>query len=111
MNLDIADGYVNALREANKTLQLTDDLALSSIMRFSDVFKIQKVQDDEEVIWNAVKQICIGALDKFIDMRKVEGEKMFDDILSRLDFIEEKSCENEKLSPQITENYSYRLYA
>ena len=91
VNLDIADGYVNALREANKTLQLTDDLALSSIMRFSDVFKIQKVQDDEEVIWNAVKKICIGALDKFIDMRKVEGEKMFDDILSRLDFIEEKT--------------------
>lgn len=111
VNLDIAEGYVNALREANKTLQLTDDLALSSIMRFSDVFKIQKVQDDEEVIWNAVKQICIGALDKFIEMRKVEGEKMFDDISSRLDFIEEKTCEIEKLSPQITENYSNRLYA
>lgn len=111
VNLDIAGGYVDALRKANETLELTDDLALSSIMRLPDVFKIEKVQDDEEVIWNAVKQICSGALDKFIDMREVEGVKMYDDISSRLDFIEEKTCEIEKLSPQITANYESRLYS
>lgn len=111
VNLDIAGGYVDALRKANETLELTDDLALSSIMRLPDVFKIEKVQDDEEVIWNAVKQICSVALDKFIDMREVEGVKMYDDISSRLDFIEEKTCEIEKLSPQITANYESRLYS
>lgn len=111
VNLDIAGGYVDALRKANESLKLTDDLALSSIMRLPDVFMIQKVQDDEEIIWNAVKQICDSAVDKFIEMRKVEGAKMFDDISSRLDFIEEKTCEIEKISPQITSNYENRLYS
>lgn len=111
VNLDIAGGYVDALKKANESLKLTDDLALSSIMRLPDIFKIQKVQDDEEVIWNSVKQICDVAVDKFIEMRKVEGVKMFDDISSRLDFIEEKTCEIEKISPQITLNYQNRLYS
>lgn len=110
VNQDIARGYVNALRKVNETLGLTDDISLSDVMRFSDAFKIQKVQDDEEVIWNAVKQICGKALEKFIKMRETEGQKMYDDISSRLDFIEKKTNEIEKIMPQISKNYKNRLY-
>lgn len=111
VNQEIAAGYVNALRNANIKLGLNDDLSLSDITRFPDVFKIQKVQDDEEVVWNAVKQVCFEALNKFIDMRVTEGQKMYEDISSRLDFIEEKTNEIEKISPLISENYKNRLYS
>ena len=111
VNQEIASGYVNALRNANIKLGLNDDLSLSDITRFPDVFKIQKVQDDEEVVWNAVKQICFEALNKFIDMRVTEGQKMYEDISSRLDFIEGKTNEIEKISPLISENYKNRLYS
>ena len=111
VNQEIAAGYVNALRNANIKLGLNDDLSLSDITRFPDVFKIQKVQDDEEVVWNAVKQVCFEALNKFIDMRVTEGQKMYEDISSRLDFIEGKTNEIEKISPLISENYKNRLYS
>ncbi len=111
VNLDLARGYVNALRNANEALELNDDLSLTSLMRFPDVFKIQLVQDDEEIIWNAVKQICSTALDKFIDMRETEGQKMYDDISSRLEFIENKTNEIKSIMPQINENYKNRLYS
>ena len=111
VNQEIAAGYVNALRNANIKLGLNDDLSLSDITRFPDVFKIQKVQDDEEVVWNAVKQVCFEALNKFIDMRITEGQKMYEDISSRLDFIEEKTNEIEKISPLISESYKNRLYS
>lgn len=111
VNQEIAAGYVNALRNANIKLGLNDDLSLSDITRFPDVFKIQKVQDDEEVVWNAVKQICFEALNRFINMRETEGQKMYEDISSRLDFIEEKTNEIEKISPLISENYKNRLYS
>ncbi len=111
VNQEIASGYVNALRNANIKLGLNDDLSLSDITRFPDVFKIQKVQDDEEVVWNAVKQICFEALNRFINMRETEGQKMYEDISSRLDFIEEKTNEIEKISPLISENYKNRLYS
>ena len=111
VNQEIAAGYVNALRNANIKLGLNDDLSLSDITRFPDVFKIQKVQDDEEVVWNAVKQICFEALNRFINMRETEGQKMYEDISSRLDFIEEKTNEIEKISPLISESYKNRLYS
>lgn len=111
VNLDLARGYVNALKNANEALELNDDLSLTSLMRFPDVFKIQLVQDDEEIIWNAVNQICSTALDKFIDMRETEGQKMYDDISSRLEFIENKTNEIESIMPQINENYKNRLYS
>ena len=111
VNLDIAQGYVKALRQANESLELNDDLTLSNVMRFPDVFKIQKVLDDEEVVWNAVSQICSKALEKFIDMRKIEGGKMYDDISSRLNFIEKKTNEIESVLPSISENYRDRLYS
>lgn len=111
VNQEIAAGYVNALRNANIKLGLNDDLSLSDITRFPDVFKIQKVQDDEEVVWNAVKQVCFEALNKFIDMRVTEGQKMYEDISSRLDFIEGKTNEIEKISPLISESYKNRLYS
>ena len=111
VNQEIASGYVNALRNANIKLGLNDDLSLSDITRFPDVFKIQKVQDDEEIVWNAVKQVCLEALNKFIDMRETEGTKMYEDISSRLDFIEKKTNEIEKISPLISENYKNRLYS
>lgn len=111
VNLDMAQGYVKALRQANELLELNDDLSLSNITRFPDVFKIQKVQDDEEVVWNAVSQICSKALDKFVDMREIEGEKMYDDISSRLNFIEEKTNEIESIMPSIIESYKNRLYS
>ena len=111
VNQEIALGYVIALRNANIKLGLNDDLSLSDITRFPDVFKIQKVQDDEEIVWNAVKQVCLEALNKFIDMRETEGTKMYEDISSRLDFIEEKTNEIEKISPLISENYKNRLYS
>lgn len=111
VNQEIASGYVNALRYANIKLGLNDDLSLSDITRFPDVFKIQKVQDDEEIVWKAVKQICFEALNRFINMRETEGQKMYEDISSRLDFIEEKTNEIEKISPLISENYKNRLYS
>lgn len=110
VNQDIAAGYVNALRKANETLGLNDDLSLSGITRFPDVFKIQKVQDDEEVVWNAVKEIYTDALNRFIDMRETEGRKMYEDISSRLEFIDRNTCEIEKILPLISENYKNRLY-
>lgn len=111
VNSSIASGYVNALRIANEKLNLRDDLSLSQISRFPDVFNVQKAADDEEKIWQSVKVVAEKALEKFISMREKEGLKMKEDILSRLDNLENMVCFIEKTAPQMTENYHKKLYA
>lgn len=110
VNLKTAQEYINALREANETLELDDDLRLSNIMRLPDVFTVSKTAEDEDEIWEAVKTVAACALEKFISMRETEGKKMKEDISSRLDFIEETVAKIEERSPQVTEQYRTRLY-
>ena len=53
INVDklMAAGYINALKIANSELNLTDDITLSTLIKFSDIFNVQKVAEDEEKIW------------------------------------------------------------
>jgi uncharacterized protein (TIGR00255 family) len=44
-------------------------------------------------------------------MRETEGSKLYDDIMGRLDYIEEKVGIIEKQSPETTKNYRERLYS
>lgn len=110
VNRPVALGYINALRSANEELQLRDDLSLSQICKFSDIFSVQKTVDDEEEVWKAVETVAGKALEKFIAMREKEGQKMKEDILGRLSTIENMVCFIEKNAPLMTENYRNRLY-
>ena len=87
LNKAVAKGYLDALRGAADELDLDDDITLSHIMKLPDVFTVVKKTDDEEVIWNEVKDVAQVALDRFVQMRETEGVKMYDDISGRLDYI------------------------
>lgn len=111
VNKEIALGYVEALRNSADDLDLDDDLALSNIMRLPDIFTVVKVTEDEEVIWNQVKSVAEKALERFVDMRITEGMKMYDDIVSRLSFLEDAVTKIEAQSPNTSKAYEERLYA
>ena len=110
VNQSIAVGYIDALRKANETIGLTDDLALSQLIRLPDIFNVIKTTEDEEVIWNSVKCVAEEALNNFVSMRETEGQKMKDDINSRLSYISELVAKVEERSPLVTEAYRERLY-
>ena len=110
VNKIVAKGYVDALIDANKELGLENDLSLSHLIRLPDVFTVKKVIDDEEEIIGAVNSVAEIALDKFISMREVEGEKMLNDVMGRLQFIEDTVTVIEKKSPEVTEAYRLKLY-
>ncbi len=110
VNQSIAVGYVDALRKANETIGLNDDLSLSQLIRLPDIFNVVKTTEDEEVIWNLVKTVAEEALNNFVSMRETEGQKMKDDIKSRLAYIGELVSKVEERSPKVTEAYRERLY-
>jgi len=111
VNKEIAHGYLDALRAAAPELEVEDDLKLSDIMRLSDLFTVVKTQENEEQVWEQVKQTAERALEKFVEMREVEGVKMHDDIASRLGFIEQMVKSVEERSPKVNDLYREKLYA
>lgn len=110
VNMGVASGYVDALRQANLQLELPDDLTLSQIARFPDVFSVIKTPDDENEIWEVVKSVAEKSIQKFIDMRTIEGEKMFNDINSKLDTIEKMVNIVEEQSPKTVDAYRKKIY-
>lgn len=109
VNNTLASAYVSALKELSKNYDLKEDFGASTVARFQDVLVVKKADDDEEKIWNYVKSVTDTALDKFISMRTVEGEKMKNDISSRADYI--LSCVEyiEKRSPETVKEYNDKL--
>lgn len=110
INKGVAEGYVNALRSVSEELGLEDDLSLSKLIKLPDIFNIQKTPDDEEQVWNDVSEVTKEALERFVEMRKVEGERLRNDVIQKADAILEMVGRVEELSPQTVENYRNRLY-
>ena len=111
VNTSVARGYIDALRKANEELGLMDDLSLSRIIRFQDIFTVVKAADDEDAVWNDVKTVAQSALSKFVSMREAEGTKMKEDVLMRLELIEKMVSFIEEKSPETTVAYREKLYA
>lgn len=110
LNHALAERYVEALREEQNSLHLQDDLSLSVLLRLPDVFTVQKVPEEEEVVWAAVQPAVQDALERFLAMREKEGQKMQADLVGRLDAIEQMVTQVEALSPETVQQYYDRLY-
>ncbi len=110
INREIVKEYIDAMRSVKEEFGLEDDLSLSNILRIPDAFTVVKTETDEEQLWQDIKAAAEEALENFISMREKEGERMKQDITSRLDRIEEWVGIVEKRSPQMVEDYRKRLY-
>ncbi len=111
INNSLAAAYINAMRSANEKLGLDDDLTLSSIMRFSDIFSLRKVQLDEETVWASVLPAVNEAADRFLEMRIIEGEKLYADLKNRLDSLEKLLNNVKEYAPETAKRYYNKLYA
>lgn len=113
VNHSLAESYLNALRELaeRNNLNLRDDLAMSSLARYNDIFTVHKQEADENKIWEAVKKVTEAAVDKFILMRETEGEKLKNDVLSRAETILNNVSVVEDRSPETVKEYNDKLLA
>ncbi len=111
INHSLAKGYVEAFKSLAETYEIDNNLNAGILARFNDVLLIRKEEADEEKIWDAVKAVAEVAVDKFISMRMVEGEKLRDDICSRADTILKKVEYVESRSPETVKEYTQKLLA
>ncbi len=85
----LAAQYVEALRKIAKNHGLREDISVSTVSRFSDIFSKKVKEEDADTVWRAVEVVVEQALDAFLAMREREGENLFRDLDSRLDRMEE----------------------
>lgn len=109
INQALAKGYLDAMRSQAEYLGLKDDLTLSTLTRFNDVFTLQKLEEDQQVVWNSVQQVARQALDQFLEMRRREGERLKLDLLQKLGLLNGHVAAVEEQSPKTVAAYRERL--
>lgn len=108
-NAGIAAEYLKHLNEMSEQFGLDNDIRVSTLSRYPDVFVMEEQPLDEDEIWNDLEKALKGALEQFVDSRIKEGENLkvdlcnkLDNMISYVDYIEERS-------PEIIRDYKVKL--
>ena len=108
INTEIARMYIKELRDLAESEGIVADIPVTEISKLPDVLTIQNNQDDE-TIKNELLEVSSKAIDNLVDMRKVEGEKIAQDLLVRIQDIEKKVKKISSLSTGLIEEYVVKL--
>ena len=108
INRELAKQYLKELKELADETGIDFKLNVVDVSKFPEILKIED-DDNEEIIEEEVLIAVKEALDKFINMRELEGEKLVEDISQRVASIKNKVMDVEKLSENLVQDYISRL--
>ena len=108
INTELAHAYITELKKLSEKEEILSDIQVTEISKYQDVLNIQNEQDDDK-IKEEVIEVLNNATDNFICMRQVEGSKISEDLLKRLDYIQVKVNEISKFSTGLIEEYVVKL--
>lgn len=106
---DLLESYIKALREIQAEYSLADDISVANVAQYRDIFTQAKEDEDDEVIREAVLNAARAAFDDYTAMRAAEGERLCENMLEKLDYIEKKRLEIELLAPNAVKLYREKL--
>ena len=108
LNKEIAKEYIKQLREIADENNLSENISVVEIAKLPDILNSIDSDNDEEIASEAL-QCWNMALDSLIEMRKAEGENIKQDLLVRIERVQnlvDKIAENSK---GIVEEYVSKL--
>ena len=109
VNHPLAKAYVDALNEIANTYGVTNEIKSTDVARFPDVLSTHKDEQDEETVFENVKQVLSKAVDMFVQMRQTEGEKLKQDVNSRCQTILQHVAFVESQSQESVKTYRARI--
>ncbi len=110
-NPQIAKSYLVNMRAMAEELGVTDDITVTKLSSFPDVFEVVAAAKDDTMLWDHVKTALDIALQQFGESRRIEGEKLKTDLVAKMHELRSFVVAIEEQSPAIVEAYKKRLFA
>lgn len=111
INKELAENYISALRSLAADYGLKDDISVSTVAAFADIFRAEPKRDDEDELWKLVSAVMDPALEAFTSMREREGSRIEEDLRTRIDYMQQLAEKIDERSPQTVSEYREKLYA
>ncbi len=108
LNKELAKIYIQELKALAEETGIENNINVMDISKFPEVLKIDE-DSQEELISKELNVAIEEALEKFIQMRELEGAKLVEDIEKRINDIEIKVEEISKYSSTLVQEYMVKL--
>ena len=108
-NEALAREYMDIFGQMSEQFSIENDVTVSALSRYPEVIATGQSEEDEEALWRLLEKALQGALEKFVDQRRREGEHLLSDLLGKLSDMEGWIGEIEERSPQILKEYRAKL--
>ena len=70
--------------------QLKNDIGVSALSRYPEVLTMEEQPVNEEKLWTCLEGPLHEACRRFVDTRETEGRNLKNDLLTKLDALDEK---------------------
>lgn len=110
-NKEVAQTYFDFLKEMSADFGLDNDIRVSSLSRYPEVFTMEETEVDETEIWKELEKALRGAAEGFVETRKTEGENLKNDLIAKLDNMGSLVDYISDRSPEIIKEYREKLDA
>ena len=108
-NPTLAAEYLTYFKQMEEAFGLDNDIRVSTLSRYPEVFTMEEQVIDEEELWNGLEKALKCAFAQFVETRIVEGENLKKDLIAKLDELLEIVAQIEERSPQILAEYRTKL--
>ena len=110
-NRALAAEYMDYFNKMAEEFSIQNDVKVSTLAKFPEVFSMEQAPDDEEHLWGILSAALEDAAVRFVQSREVEGEHLKNDLLGKLDYMTGLVDYIEGRSPQILTEYRAKLEA
>ena len=108
-NKALAKEYLTYLRQMAEEFELDNDIRVSTLSRYPDVFVMEEQNIDEEELWKDLQSSIKGAAENFVKTRIVEGENLLKDLNVKLDTMLAHVDLITERSPKLIQEYKEKL--
>lgn len=84
-NREVAAEYLRYLNQMSEEFGLENDVRVSTLSKYPEVFTMEEQNIDEEELWKELQKAVAGAAQGFVQTRIVEGENLKNDLLEKLE--------------------------
>ena len=108
-NRELAAEYLHYLNQMAEEFHLENDIRVTTLSRYPEVLSMEEQSVDEEQLWELLSEPLEEACKKFVEARTREGQHLKEDLLSKLEGLDQKVTLVEERSPLVVSAYREKL--
>ena len=109
INKELAKIYIEEMKELASEAGINSNIEVIDVMKMPDILNIKLNEDDEKIITEELINCTREAIDNFIHMREIEGEKIKEDLEKRISLISKKIEKINSISTGLVNEYIVKL--